>query len=414
PVHQVDPVKVDPTSRWQVRAHSISECVEKLSEVWTSAAIQTEQPDVTEDALERAKGDPRLARHMTDASSVRVRMRTSVLTLVVVAPRPETAERALAAINHLNKRHPSRAIVVSPGDFDGPATTDAHIYAECRLSDNSSSEICTEQILVKTGGELAQHLSRVVAPLLIHDLPVVLWWPDDPPFGSKQFTEIVDAADRLLVDSGTFHEDGGARLAGLATVVAGGVAVTDIGWLRLSLWRELLAGLFDHPLLTRELDHIRSVRVDVARPTDTLRVSRAAFYLGWLASRLGWETARPLSPRGGDSDELHGAFRHGKREIAVEIHPVRATLDGSKRAPGSLVRVDIEAARPKSQVRARVTRQSDHLLATADWNGASVARRAGRLEPFDEAPFIAEALERPGLDRTFEQALIRAVRLLGG
>jgi glucose-6-phosphate dehydrogenase assembly protein OpcA len=243
---------------------------------------------------------------------------------------------------------------------------------------------------------------------------VVLWWPDDPPIGSKQFTEVVDTADRLLVDSGTFQEDGGARLAGLATVVSGGVAVTDIGWLRLSLWRELLAGLFDHPLLTRELDHIRSVRVDVARPADTMRVSRAAFYLGWLAARLGWETARPLTPRSSESDELHGAFRHGKREIAVEIHPVRATLDGAHRAPGSLVRVDIEAARPRAQVRARVTRQADHLLATADWNGASVARRAGRLEPFDETPFIAEALQRPGLDRSFEQALVRAVRLLGG
>jgi glucose-6-phosphate dehydrogenase assembly protein OpcA len=408
-------IQVDPTSRWQVRAHSISECVEKLSEVWTSAAAQTEQPDVPQDAKDRAKGDPRLASRMVEpASSVRVRMRTSVLTLVVVAPRPETAERALAAINHLNQRHPSRAIVISPGDFDGPATTDAHIYAECRLSDQSMAEICTEQILVKTGGELAQHLSRVVAPLLIHDLPVVLWWPDDPPFGSRQFNEIVGEADRILVDSGTFHEDGGARLAGLATVVAGGVAVTDIGWLRLSLWRELLAGLFDHPLLTRELDHIRSVRVDVARPTDTMRVSRAAFYIGWLAARLGWEIARPLTRRSADSDEMHGAFRHGRREIAVEIHGVRATLDGAQRAAGSLVRVDIETGRPKALVRARVTRQADHLLATADWNGASVARRAGQLEAFDETPFIAEALERPGLDRAFEQALIRAVRLLGG
>jgi glucose-6-phosphate dehydrogenase assembly protein OpcA len=390
-------IAVDTTSRWQVRARSISECVDKLSEVWRSAA-----------------SDPLTERRTDERGSVRVRMRTSVLTLVVVAPRPETTERALAAINHLNQLHPSRAIVISPGDFDGPPTTDAHIYAECRISEQSSAEICTEQILVKTGGELSQHLSRVVAPLLIHDLPVVLWWPDDPPFGSKQFTEVVDSADRLLVDSGTFHEDGGARLAGLATVVAGGVAVTDIGWLRLSLWRELLAGLFDHPLLTGELDHIKSVRIDIARPTDTLRVSRAAFYLGWLAARLGWETARPLTPRGGDSDELHGAFRLGRREIGVSIHPVRATLDGAQRAPGSLVRVDIEAARPKATVRARLTRQSDHLLATADWNGASVARRAGRLEPFDETPFIAEALERPGLDRAFEQALIRAVRLVGG
>jgi hypothetical protein len=43
-----------------------------------------------------------------------------------------------------------------------------------------------------------------------------------------------------------------------------------------------------------------------------------------------------------------------------------------------------------------------------------VSRRAGRLEPFDETPFIAEALDSAGLDRIFEGALIRAVRLVSG
>lgn len=193
--YQMTRLEMDPaTSRWHVRARSISECVEKLGQVWTMASEQAEQGD------------------QQDRANVRVRMRTSVLTLVVIAPRPETAERALAAINALHQRHPSRAIVVSPSDPDGPSTMDAHIYAECQLSDHSGSEMCTEQILIKTGGELSQHLSRVVTPLLIHDLPVVLWWPDDPPFGSKQFNEVVGTADRLLVDSGAFHEDGGKRL----------------------------------------------------------------------------------------------------------------------------------------------------------------------------------------------------------
>ena len=410
PITQLD---TSDASRWHARAHSISDCVRQLSEVWTSAAEQTEQSDASEEDIGRAMGDPRLARHMGEHRSIRVRMRTSVLTLVVIAPRPETAERALAAINHLAQRHPSRAIVVAPGDFDGPSTTDAHIYCECRLSGNSGAEICTEQLLIKIGGELAQHLSRVVAPLLIHDLPVVLWWPDDPPFGSRQFNEVIGTCDRLLVDSGTFHEDGGVRFAGLATVVSQGVAVTDIGWLRLSLWRELLAGMFDHPLLTAELEHINHVRIDVSRPTSTMRISKACFYLGWLASRLGWQVQRPLVRHDDDADLLYGAFRRGRHEIAVEIRPVRVTLDGSQRAAGSLVRVEIEANRPKATVRARITRQADHLLATADWNGAPVTRRAGQLEPFDETPFVAEALERPGLDRIFEHALIGAVRLVG-
>lgn len=402
------------STRWHVRAHTITECVEQLGQVWTTAAEQAERTELTDEAMDSARGDPRLSGHLDSRQSVRVRMRTSVLTLVVVAPRPETAERAIAAINALHQRHPSRAIVVSPTDFDGPSTMDAHIYAECKLSDRSDAETCTEQILVKTGGELSQHLSRVVTPLLIHDLPAVLWWPDDPPFGSKQFTEVVGISDRLLVDSGSFHEDGGARLAGLATVVSDGTSVSDIGWLRLTLWRELLAGLFDHPLLTRELDHIRHVRIDISRPTSTLRVSKAAFYCGWLASRLGWEVKEPLARDPDDDDQMSGSFRNGRREIKVELRPVRATLDGSHRAAGSLVRVDVEAERPRSVVRARITRQADHLLATADWNGAQVTRRAGQLEAFDETPFIAEALERPGTDKIFEQALIRAVRFASG
>lgn len=407
------PIRTD-ASRWHVRARSITECVEQLGQVWTTAAAQAERSALTAEDISTALGDPRLAGHLDSHRSVRVRMRTSVLTLVVIAPRPETAERAIAAINALHQRHPSRAIVVSPGDFDGPSLMDAHIYADCKLSERADAEMCTEEILVKTGGELSQHLSRVVTPLLIHDLPVVLWWPDDPPFGSRQFTEVVGTCDRLLVDSGTFHEDGGARLAGLATVVSDGVAVSDIGWLRLTLWRELLAGLFDHPLLMRELDHIRHVRIDISRPTSTLRMSKAAFYCGWLASRLGWEVKQPLTRHPEDDDMMIGTFRNGRRDIKVELRPVRATLDGSQRAAGSLVRVDIEAERPRSVIRARITRQADHLLATADWNGAQVTRRAGRLEPFDETPFIAEALERPGMDRIFEAALVRAVRFVSG
>ena len=162
----------------------------------------------------------------------------------------------------------------------------------------SRSEICTEEILIKVGGELSQHLATAVAPLLIHDLPVVLWWPDDVPFGSKHFMELGEECDRLLVDSGQFRGDGVERLVGLRQVVADGLVVHDIGWMRGMLWRELLAGIFDHPLLTRELTSIRSVRIDVAKPGRTVRLARAATFAGWLAAMLDWSVAEPMKPDG--------------------------------------------------------------------------------------------------------------------
>jgi glucose-6-phosphate dehydrogenase assembly protein OpcA len=318
-------------------------------------------------------------------------------------------------VNTLASRHPSRAIILSPGDPDGPPTIDARIVASCQVSGRGDSETCTEQIHVKIGGETAQHLAGVVAPLLIHDLPVVLWWPDDPPIGRRPFRELLETCDRLLVDTGSFGSDGGRRLARLAEVIADGDAVVhDIGWMRLTLWRELMAGLFDHPLLLREMAHFRTLRIQIAKPSGDFRILKGALFAGWLGGQLGWTVDEPLAPRR-DSESLFGAFRAGRHDVKVELRPATGSSgDLSVRTAGSLTRVELESARPGSGVRAIVTRQADHLLALAEWNGAPITRRPGRLEAFGEAPYLAEALDLTGQDRIFERALVTATHLIGG
>ena len=42
-----------------------------------------------------------------------------------------------------------------------------------------------------------------------------------------------------------------------------------------------------------------------------------------------------------------------------------------------------------------------------------MVRRASKLEAFDEAPYLAESLDRTGHDRLFAQALEKAVALIG-
>ena len=124
---------------------------------------------------------------------------------------------------------------------------------------------------------------------------------------------------------------------------------------------------------------------------------------------MKWEVANPIRL---DGDTYRGLVKAGSREINVEIRPVGATLDGNARTAGSIVRVDVMAQHPKATTRVRVTRQADHLLGTADWNGAQVVRRAARLDVFDEMPFLAEALDRSGHDKWFEKALDKACELL--
>lgn len=405
----------DGATRWVGRATSIAEIGDQLTRIWSSAADEVTAKPISDRERSRWLGDPRMAGMFDGPDDVRVRTRTSVLTLVVVAPRPETTERAIDAVNTLAGRHPSRAIIVSPGDPDGPPTLDARIVASCQVAARGDSETCTEQIQLRVGGETAQHLVAVVAPLLVHDLPVVLWWPDEPPIGRRPFRELLATVDRLLVDSGSFGREGHRRLAGLASVIAEGDAVVhDIGWMRLTLWRELLAGLFDHPLLRRELGRTRSLRIHIARPSGEFRIIKGALFAGWLAGQLGWEIGEPLTRKSG-SESLFGVMREGNHEVKVEFRPAGGdSLDASVRTPGSLTRVEMELGRGTAALRAVVTRQADHLLALAEWNGASIMRRPGRLEPFGEAPFLGEALDLTGQDRVFERALSRATRLIGG
>jgi glucose-6-phosphate dehydrogenase assembly protein OpcA len=408
------PIETPTSWRWHVRTASIPETTEALSRLWVRVAHETAAAGSAEGGVSERGGvatDLRLAVPIAAGDGVRVRMRTSVLTLVVVAPRPETVDRAMAAVATLASRHPSRAVIVSPADPDGPSRFDAHVYASCQLPERASSEICTEEILIKVGGELSQHLAGAVAPLLIHDLPVVLWWPDDVPFERHGFLELASESDRLFVDSGHFRGDGRDRLRGMATAMHDGLVVHDVSWMRLMLWRELLASLFDHPLLLPELRSVVSIRVDVARPGRQERLARALLFVGWLMSMLRLTVVTPLERRAGTG--WGATIRAGKREIDVAIHAVEVEYSGAVRSSGSLVRAEIVAARTGARTAVRVTRQSDHLLATADWNGAQVARRATRLEPFDEMPYLAEALDRTAHDRIFDRALAQAIALIG-
>jgi glucose-6-phosphate dehydrogenase assembly protein OpcA len=300
--------------------------------------------------------------------------------------------------------------VLSPSDPDGPASFDAHVYASCHLPERGRSEICTEEILIRLGGELAQHLSSTVAPLLIHDLPVALWWPDDVPFGRPDFTELADECDRLFVDSGHFRDNGLQRLLGLADAVAGGLVVHDVSWMRLMLWRELLASSFDHPLLTREIKHLSTIRVDVARPAAEVRLSRAVLFVGWLMSQLRLSLVTPLEQ--GPGGTWNATLRSRRRDVSVTIRPVEVEFSGAVRAAGSVVRAELGTVRPEARTLVNITRQADHLLATADWNGASVMRRASQLDRFDEVPYLADSLDRTSHERIFGRALEKAVTLI--
>ena len=160
-----------PRLRWTARAQSIAGIETELARAWSSQDPGPHEP-----------GD--MGRHMA--------ARTNVMNLVVVARRPELAERCAATMHWLTGRHPSRTIVIQSADPDGPSWLDARIEAHCVEPRADAPETCAETIYVTCGGEAGRHLSAVATPLIIHDLPVTVWWPGEPPLASATTRDLLD------------------------------------------------------------------------------------------------------------------------------------------------------------------------------------------------------------------------------
>ena len=201
----------EPVLRWSARAHSIDEVEPELARIWARQDLAVESRRATTAAPHRGadeRDEPR--RHRPPAGARRA--------------------RRAATIQALTGRHPSRTIVVQSADPDGPSWLDARIEAHCILPREDAPETCAETIHLTAGGEAGRHLAAIVTPLIIHDLPVTVWWPGEPPFTSRRPSDLLAGADRLVVDGSTWSGDGLERLremAGLLDVDAGSPSATS-------------------------------------------------------------------------------------------------------------------------------------------------------------------------------------------
>src|SRR5919202_7150636 len=165
--------------------------------------------------------------------------RTSVMTHLAWVPEPwvGAAENVLAG---LAERHPSRTIVLLPQEGTGDAL-DADVEID-GFPVSADRSICTETIRIRLRGDGVRAPASVVQPLLISDLPVFLRWRGEPEWESDEFMQLVDVADRLIVDS-TEWDALPTPYARLVEIFER-VAASAIAWARTRRWCTKLASLW--------------------------------------------------------------------------------------------------------------------------------------------------------------------------
>jgi hypothetical protein len=387
-----------PMLRWSSRAHSIAACQVELDRIWRSISLTTPGVPAGDDLS--PVGEER-----------RVAARSSVMNLVVVAGRGETGERAASVIQGLTGRHPSRTIVVTPADPDGPAWIDAQVQAHCVLPTADSPETCAELIYLTAGGESGQHLAGIVAPLLVHDLPCTVWWPGEPRLQSRATKDLLVMADRVLVDGAGWAGDGLDRLAELASLPSAfGVEIADFALLRQSRWREAIASSFDLPRLMPFLGAIRAITVRYAARDGApglTNVVKPIYHVAWLASRLGMTVDTPLAAIDDDWSGYHGVLRSGRRPVAVALEPIETA------AAGSTLEVEIAAERASHMLLVRVTGQADGITVATTVDGDQLPDRHYLVPRRREAELLAETIEDAGAHPITAEALAMAAAIVG-
>ena len=359
--------------------------------------------------------------------------RTSVMNLVVIAGRPEVGERCAATMQRLVGRHPSRTTIVQPADPDGPSWLDAQIVAHCIMPRADAPETCAETVHLTCGGESGRHLDAIVAPLLIHDLPVTIWWPDEPPFGSPQANDLLVMADRLVVDGSGWRGTGLNQLRRMAAVADRlPIAISDFAMVRQSRWREAIAAIFDIPDFLPYLRHLKRIAVTYGVRdefgAETTNIVKPLYHAAWLGSRLGMHVVKPLGPmtsgvgrkpppRGSGrstplanpSAGLVATLHVDRTDVAVVIRPVLSAMPA-----GTTLRVELLADWRGSELRADVTAEQDAVHVRVWQDGVHAFERGFTAPRQTDVDLLAEAIEAGGRDHVAIGTLELAAQLAGG
>jgi len=262
----------------------------------TSDAVWSEE-GTTPDAIEAALRELLIERHAENGAFVPAR----VLNMIAFVDREWSGEIA-NRLRGVGRYHASRLIVLSYEPHRERMDARVTIASEGEPVPGELA-LLRETVIVEIGDRHLDDLFTIADPLVVTDLPTLLW----SPHGHHEIVDgLLPLAQAILVDS--VDEPVAHEAIERACALSRQAYVVDLAWLRSTPWRERMAASFDPVALRPELRAIESLTIR-HHPASTVA---AMLFVGWLASRLGWEAGAGVAGHGGlttDGEALVGTAR---------------------------------------------------------------------------------------------------------
>jgi glucose-6-phosphate dehydrogenase assembly protein OpcA len=258
------------------------------------------EQDTNPDAIEAALRELLRERHAANQALAPAR----VLNMVVVVDREWKGEIA-NRLERAGRYHASRTVLCAVEE--GRETMDAVATVSFQEPQGSALGVMHENVEIDLGPEHLMALQTVVDPIIISEIPTVVWSPHGHEAAVRALLPLTDV---MLLDSDDLDDPPAAFAR--AEVLREYAYIVDLAWLRTTPWRERLAATFDLPGRRPCLGRISAIEV---RHREASTAS-ALLLAGWLSSRLHWGPSRLHSEFGG----LEGAASRPDGEVVVGLH----------------------------------------------------------------------------------------------
>ncbi len=266
------------------------------------------EPDTNPDAIEAALRELLRMRHAANEALAPAR----VLNLVVIVDREWKGEIA-NRLERAGRYHASRTLLFAVEE--NRTTLDAVATVSYEEPKGSSLGVMHETVEIDLGPEHLRALQTIADPILISEIPTVVW----SPHGHEEAVEaLLPLMDVMLLDSDDMDDPVEAFVR--AEHLRDFAYVVDLAWLRTTPWRERLAATFDLPERLVHLRHLKELEV---RHRESSMAS-ALLLAGWLSSRLHWERCHLRLWDG----RLAGEARNGDGDVVVSLQTAEQEAPG--------------------------------------------------------------------------------------
>jgi glucose-6-phosphate dehydrogenase assembly protein OpcA len=303
-------------------------------------------------------------------------------------------------------QNPCRIITLCPVLGEDQGVT-AQVSAYCPVQKGSSNLICCEYITLRGTKAALERVSDIVASLMIPDLPKFVWWKATPNPEQPLFQKLSSICNCMILDS-CYFSDPESEFLKMQGLMGNDTYVADLNWHRLEPWQELTAAAFDPPERREALSEVDRITIDYEKGN----AAQALMFLGWIASRLGWE---PISftETGGDYDLKHIRFTSSHQQMIEAELAAIPTSDWGE-IPGDLVGLRLTSTNLNADCCTILCSETSGCM-RMEAGGSAQACRTEQVTALSnqKAEFLlGQQLQRWGQDVLYEESLNVVAKIL--